>query len=151
MRISKVMAVAVSGCALGAAAMVPAIAGTGHHAVPATKQFKSTLSTHSPKPGQKITLIGHGAKKSTQYQCVFVVLKGSAYTIGPIKPVKSNKSGKVKCTVTYKPYTAVSLTGGKSHHCPLSKKDKKAGYKCGLAVSTQDKTSATIQYFSPKK
>jgi hypothetical protein len=151
MRISKFMAVAASGCVLAAAATLPATAGTAHHAVGAvkTKQFPSTLSTHSPKPGQVMVLKGHGAKKRAQYSCVLIVIKGKNYTIGPLKNVNSTKKGRVTCKVKYKPYKAVSLTGGKSHHCPLTKKDKRAHFRCAVAVSTADMTSATIQYFTP--
>lgn len=151
MRISKLMAVGAAGCALAAAVTLPAMAGPANHSVASTKQFPSTLTPHSVKPGQTLTLKGHGAKKNTNYSCVLVVIKGSNYTIGPIKNVKSTKKGKVTCKVTYHPYTAMSLTGGKSHHCPLSKADKKAHWRCGVAVSTTDKSSATIQYFTTKK
>jgi hypothetical protein len=153
MRISKLMAVAAAGCALVTAVTLPAVAGPAHHpaAKAQTKTFPSTLTPHTVKPGQTLTLKGHGAKKSTSYSCVLVVIKGANYTIGPIKNIKSTKKGKVTCKVTYHPYTATSLTGGKSHHCPLSKADKKAHWRCGVAVSTLDKSSATIQYFTAKK
>jgi hypothetical protein len=156
MRISKLMAVGVSGCALVAAVTLPATAGPAHHTAhptvaSKTKTFPSTLNRHTVKPGQALILHGHGAKKSTAYSCVLVVIKGANYTVGPIKNIKSTKKGKITCRVTYKPYTATSLTGGASHHCPLSAKDKKAHWRCGMAVSTLTKTSATIQYFTAKK
>jgi hypothetical protein len=100
-----------------------------------------------------MVLTGTGAKKRTTYDCVLIVVKGATYTVdsASIKPVVSSKKGKVVCKEKYEPYTAISLTGGASHKCPLSKKDKKAHYKCGFAVSTTDKTSNGIQYFTPKK
>ena len=153
MRISKLMAVGAAGCALAAAVTLPAVAGPAHHpaAKAQTKTFPSTLTPHTVKPGQTLTLKGHGAKKSTSYSCVLVVIKGSNYTIGPIKNVKSTKKGKVTCKMTYHPYKTISLTGGAGKQCPLTKAEKKGHWRCGVAVSTTDKSSATIQYFTAKK
>jgi len=157
MRISKLMAVGAAGCAIAAGLTIPAAAGPAHHAAkpaastPArTKQFPSTLTPHTVKAGTHMVLKGHGAKKSTSYSCVFVVIKGSNYDIGPITNIKSTKSGKVTCKRTFEPYTAQSLSGGPARKCPLSKASKKAHWKCGIAVSTIDKSSATIQYFTAK-
>ncbi|MDT5001635.1 MAG: hypothetical protein QOK12_3740 [Mycobacterium sp.] len=153
MRINKTLAVAAAGLSLAAAAAVPAVAGATHHAAPSakTKIFPSTLTPHSGiKSGTKMVLKGHGAKKNTNYSCVFTVLKGSNYFVGPITPAKSNARGKIKCTRTFQPYTAVSLSGGGSHKCPLSHKDKKHHYRCALDLSTTDKSSATNQYFTTK-
>jgi hypothetical protein len=159
MRISKVLAVAAAGCALAGGAMLPAAAGASHAAtkakpaVAATHVFHTVLSTHSPSKGSTMTLTGTGALKKTQYNCVLIVIKGANYTIdsSSVHLVTSSKKGKVVCKETYEPYTAISLTGGPSRKCPLSKKLKKAGYKCGFAVSNTAKTSSGIQYFTPKK
>jgi hypothetical protein len=158
MRISKLMAVGATGCALVTAISLPAAAGTAHHAAKPTaatparsKQFPSTLSPHSVKPGTHMVLKGHGAKKRTAYSCVFVVIKGANYDIGPITNIKSSKKGKITCKRTFEPYTAHSLSGGANRKCPLSKASKKAHWRCGLAVSTLDKSSNTIQYFTAKK
>lgn len=154
MRISKFMAVVVSTGALAAAATLPAVAGTAHHPAVAakTKTFPSTLTPHTVKPGQTLTLRGHGAKKHTSYTCVLVVIKGSNYTINThTKTVTSSKSGKVSCKMTYRPYHTISLTGGPGRQCPLTKAEKKSHWRCGLAVSTLNKSSATIQYFTTKK
>jgi hypothetical protein len=151
MRVRKVLTIAAAGCALAASAMLPASAGTVGAAHPATHVFHSTLNTHSPKPGTKLVLKGSGALKNTNYDCVLVVIKGAKYTVGPITNVKSTKTGHITCRVTYRPYTAQSLTGGASEKCPLTAKAKKAHYRCALAVSNLSKTSSAIQYFSPKK
>jgi hypothetical protein len=154
MRVRKVLTIAAAGCALAASAMLPAsagAAGAAHPAVGSVKVFHSTLNNHSPKPGQKLILKGTGALKHAKYDCVLVVIKGSKYTVGPITNVKSTASGHVTCSVTYRPYTAQSLSGGASQKCPLSAKLKKAHYRCGIAVSNLAMTSTTIQYFSPKK
>jgi hypothetical protein len=153
MRVKKVLTIAAAGCAISASAMLPASAGAGaaHPAVGATHVFHSTLNNHSPKPGQKLILRGTGAQKHASFSCVLVVIKGSKYTIGPISTTKSTKTGHVTCSVTYRPYSTVSLTTGVHQHCPLSAKLKKAHYRCGLAVSNSKMTSTAIQYFSPRK
>jgi hypothetical protein len=150
MRISKVMAVTAAGCALAAAAALPA-AGASHGAVASTKQFKSTLTPSTVKVGQTMTLKGHGALKNTGYDCVVVVIKGTAYGLdsASIKPVTSTKTGAVTCAQKFTAFSA--SVGGKTRHCPLTKADKKAKFRCGVAVSTPTKTSATIAYFTAKK
>jgi hypothetical protein len=159
MRINKVLAVSVGGCALVGASILPATAGPSHAAstkhpvVASTHVFHTTLSTHSPSKGTTMTLIGTGAKKKTSYTCVLTVIHGTAYTVdeGSFKTVKSSKKGRVVCHEKYEPYKTISLTGGAAGKCPVTKKQKKAGYKCGFAVSTTDKSSSGIQYFVPKK
>jgi len=149
MRISKVLAVAAAGCALAAAVALPATAVASHGNVASkTKQFKSTLNHHTARPGETLVLKGHGAKKSTSYTCVLIVIKGTAYDIdtGSLKPVKSTSKGKITCRQKYEPYTATSLSGGPPLKCPAAK-----GYRCAMAVSTTNKKSATIQYFKGKK
>jgi hypothetical protein len=155
MRISKFMAVAVGGCALAAAVTLPATAGTAHHSVGATKtkQFPSTLTPKSVKPGQTITLKGHGAKKKTNYSCLFIVIKGANYgaDYNSLKGVKSGKTGKVSCKLKFEAFKATPVDGGKARHCPLKKADKKAGFKCAVAISTTDMTSASRDFFTAKK
>jgi hypothetical protein len=156
MRIHKVLAVGAASLSLAGAAALPAIAGASNHQRPAaaskTHVFPSTLTPHTVHPGTAMTMKGHGAKKSTQYSCVFTVLKGSKYWVGPITAVNSNKHGKVTCHRTFEPYTAKSITGSSStHKCPLTKKDKKHHYRCALSISTLDKSSAANQYFTAKK
>jgi hypothetical protein len=153
MRISKTLAVTTAGLAIAAAATLPATAGTASHKAPSvtTKVFPSTLTPNSGiKSGTQMVMKGHGAKKNTDYSCVFTVLKGKNYWVGPITPVHSNSKGKVKCTRTFQPYDAVSLTGGGTRHCPLSKSLRRHHYHCALDISTQDKTSAANEYFTTK-
>jgi hypothetical protein len=142
------MAVAASGAALVAAATLPASAGTGQHAVAGTHVFPSTISPKTVHIGQTLTLKGHGAKRNKSYACLFIIIKGATYgyDIGTVKYIKSTSTGTVTCRQRFKAYTAIA--GGKVRHCPLKPADKAAGYHCGLAVATVDKTSATIGTFT---
>jgi hypothetical protein len=151
MRINRVLAVAASGAALVAAATLPAAAGPGQHAVGATKTFPSTISPKTVHTGQTLTLKGHGAKKNTAYVCLMIVDKGTTYgyDLGTLKNVKSTKTGTVTCKQKFKPYSVT--VGGKKRHCPLTAADKKAKFRCAVAVATTDKSSATIGYFTGKK
>ena len=58
MRISKLIAVGASGCALVAAVTLPAMAGPAHHARPSgtTGTLHSTLSPKTAHTGTKMTL-----------------------------------------------------------------------------------------------
>jgi hypothetical protein len=154
MRISKLMAVGAAGCALAAAVTLPATAGTAHHPAVAskTKEFPSTLTPKSVKPGQTITLRGHGALKKTSYDCLFIVIKGANYgtDLHSLKPVTSTKSGKVTCKLKFEAFSAKPLSGP-TRHCPLKKADKKAGYKCAVAISTLNMKSASRDFFTAKK
>jgi hypothetical protein len=153
MHIRTALTLAVIGCALTGAASLPAVAGTGHRAAsPAsTKAFHSTISPKKIHTGQKFTIKGHGAKKSTSYACIQIVVKGSkhGYDINSVKFVTSTTSGAVTCRSTFKAFH--TTVAGKSRHCPLTKTDKKAGYKCGVAVSTTTQSSTTAAYFTSTK
>jgi hypothetical protein len=151
MRISKFMAVAASGAALVAAATLPAAAGTAQHSVGSTRTFPSTISPSTVHTGQTLTLKGHGALKSTKYACVLIVDKGTKYglDITSLKYVKSTSTGKVTCTQKFKPFSAT--VGSTKRHCPLTSADKRAGFRCAMAVSTLNKSSATIGYFVGKR
>jgi hypothetical protein len=153
MRIRKTLAVAVAGTSLAAAATLPAVAHPAHPAHPASKgTFKSSVSPTTVHAGGTLTLKAHGAKKKTNYTCVIVVVHGANYAIGHIiGSKKSNKHGKFSCSTTFEPFKATPVKGGKKRHCPTTKKDRKAGWKCGFAASTTDKKSNTISYFTAKK
>jgi len=141
MRIYKVLAVGASGCAIAAAAIVPATAGAAHASHPARPALShgtlhSSISTTTAHTGTKLTLKASGAKKKTSYLCLFALVHGSNQN-GPNLAnhvsVKSSKKGKFHCTLTFKPFTA--NVGGKLRHCPLTKADKKAHIVCGFAAA----------------
>jgi hypothetical protein len=149
MRISKLMAVAASGAALVAAATLPAAAGPAQHTMRSTHTFPSTISPKTVSPGQTLTLRGTGAKRSTKYVCVLVVIKGANYGLGSsLKFVNSTSTGKVTCARKFEPYHAV--VGGTTRHCPTTAADRRAGFRCAMAVSTLDKSSAAIGYFTAR-
>ena len=150
MRISKTLAVSAAGLSMAAAVALPAAAGTAHH--PASKgTFKSTVSPNPVHTGDKLVLKASGAKKGKSYTCVVLVIKGKNYGIGSLLGSKTaNRKGKFKCIdASFKPFSAT--VAGTVRHCPTTKADRKAGYKCGFAASTIDKTSNTISYFTAKK
>jgi hypothetical protein len=153
MRIRKSLAIAGAGLSLAAAAAIPATASTSHPAAkhPASKgTFHSTVTPSVVHPGQTITLKAHGAKKRTSYTCVIVVLKGAHYGIGHILGAKtSSRHGKLRCSGTFEPFKAT--VSGHVRHCPTTKKDRRAGFKCGFAASTLNKKSNTISYFTARK
>jgi hypothetical protein len=141
MRISKALAVAATGCALVATGVIPATASAGHAAHPARPDLShgtlhSSVSTTHVKTGTKITMKVSGAKKNTGYLCLFALVKGASAN-GPnlnnTKSVTSSKKGKFKCTLTFKPFSA--SVAGKTRHCPLTAKDKRAKIVCGMAAA----------------
>jgi hypothetical protein len=152
MRISKPLAIAGVGVSLAAAAALPATASTSHSAVTHSASkgtFHSKVTPKTVHSGQTITLKASGAKKHTSYTCVIVVLKGANYGIGHLLPAKtSRKHGKFSCSTTFEPFSAT--VNGKTRHCPTTKSDRKAGFKCGFAASTLNKKSNTISYFKAK-
>jgi len=150
MHVKRLLAVAATGCALVTGVTLPATAGTSHPQAPATHQFKSTIKpSKNVRSGTVLHVKGHGAKKNTQYDCLFVILHKSDYAadIGTITNVKSNKHGKVSCTKTFEPYSAADQNG-KLRHCPLTKKDAKARFRCAVVIATTTKSSATVAYFT---
>jgi hypothetical protein len=152
MRISKALAVSVSGLALAATAALPAAAGANHPATGKNGTLPSTLSAKSAHIGQKLTLKVHGAKKKTSYICVFAIVKGKQNSpfLGNTTNVTSSKKGAFKCTLTFKAFSG--QIGSKTYHCPPTAADKKAHIKCGFATADPaDKNSNAIQYFTAKK
>jgi hypothetical protein len=152
MRIPKVLAVAVTGFAIVGAAAVPAVAHTSHPAAASkSKVFHTTISPKSGvKTGTKLTLKGTGAAKKSQFTCVLIAIKGTKYAIdsSSLKVTHSNKKGALTCTETFAPFHGT--VGGKKVSCPLTKANKKAGFKCALAVSNTAMTDSGISYFTTK-
>jgi hypothetical protein len=137
MRITKLMAVAASGCALAAAVTLPAIAGTSHQSRPAGTHgtFHSTLTPKVAHKGTRMTLKASGAEKKTNYLCLFAIVKGTAHgqELSNVASVTSTKHGTFHCSLTFKPFKAV--VAGKTRHCPLTKADRKAHVVCGFAAA----------------
>jgi hypothetical protein len=158
MRISKLMAVGFSGCALAAAVAIPATAGAGHpaqaaHPAGTHGTFHSTLSPKTAHKGTRMTLKASGAEHKTNYICVFAIVKGKQHGQDLLNTatVKSSKHGSFHCSLVFKPFK--EKVAGKVRHCPLTKADKRAGVKCGFAAADplNSTKSNTIAYFKAKK
>jgi putative lipoic acid-binding regulatory protein len=158
MRINRYVTVAISGCAIAAAAAIPAVAGAGHAAHPARPAgvngtFHSTLTPKVAHPGTKMTLKATGAEHKKNYICIFAIVKGKAHNqdLFNTTTVKSSKKGTFHCSLTFHPFK--ETIAGKVRHCPLTKADKKAGVKCGFAAADplNSTKSNTIQYFTARK
>jgi hypothetical protein len=149
MRISKILAVSATGCALAASVALPATAGPAHPAAAGT--FHSTISTHNPHAGTKVTMKATGAVPKTNYVCIFTIVKGTAHNENPAYDTSatSSKKGAFTCSLKFKPFKLP--LGGKTYSCPVSKSAAKSGVKCGFAAADPFKqTSNTIQYFKAK-
>jgi hypothetical protein len=160
MRLTRTATVVATGCALAVAATMPATALTHHHSAPARpaiKLFKSTIKPDkNVKTGHTLKMTGKGADPNTDYNCLLLVThgtkKGATYgaDLNSIKTVKSNGAGKVVCKQLFSAYK-VTDTKGATRHCPLSKKDAKAGFDCAMGLSTSDNSSGSIKTFKAKK
>jgi hypothetical protein len=59
----------------------------------------------------------------------------------------SNSKGKGSCQLAFSPFH--KTINGKNHSCPPSKKDKKAGWGCGMAVAVPaHRTEYKIAHFT---
>ena len=150
---------------LAAALMVLAVAGTAaaqhESSEKRVKYFKGSISpSKNVKPGTVLTFSAGGATKSTEYYCLLTVTSpqadGSSLTASntsTLKSVKSSKKGKLSCKQTFQPWTAKD-ENGKTRHCPTTKADKRAGFKCSIAVvdkATIGAQSAGVGYFTATK
>lgn len=154
MRVRTRLLIGFAGIAIAAGGAIPASAASHHaaHTSVTTKKFPITLTPHkNVKAGQTIHAVGRHAKKNTGYDCVLIVDKGANYALdtNSIKPVKSNGSGVVRCSQKFAKYSGVDLHGV-TRHCPLTKADAKAGFKCAVAISTVDKSSGNRAVFTAK-
>lgn len=123
-----------------------------------TTVFKTTVTPSAGVgPGTVLTATGTGAEKSTNYYCVLSVVSEkkdlTASNTMTLKQVTSTKKGKVTCKQTFQPFTAED-ENGTERHCPTTKKDRRAGFRCGVALAdaaTIGGTSASVAYFTATK
>lgn len=108
---------------------------TPHH--PAAKhKLHITLSNYKPKSGQKVHATLHNAVNGVQYACLFTTYHAGGSLSIPDAFVTTatqghtGKHGKAHCTLTFQPGTTAH-----GHSCPPTKKDKKAGWKCGFVMA----------------
>lgn len=120
--------------------------------------FKTTVSPNSGvTSGTVLTAKSTGAKPSTSYYCVITAYTRGSGGAAPyqksLKVVKSNRSGAITCKVTYKPFKAKD-DAGTVRHCPTTKADRKAGFKCAVALADQATiggVSASVGNFTPAR
>jgi hypothetical protein len=151
MRSSEGIAIAASGVALAVMATLPATADTAQHSSGTLKSFPSTITPRTVSVGQTLTLTGHGARKNTKYVCVFVIAKGPSvvYDLLNWKMVRSTSTGNVTCKRKFKAYSM--QVDSRTRHCPLTKADRRSGFRCGVAVVRADKSSRSVAYFHARR
>lgn len=147
--------------AIAAIGMLIAAMGAGAADAGSTKYFHSTVSPSTAvKSGTVLTSKATGATPNTAYYCVIAAYSTknggvSAPDNATLKVVKTNKKGQATCKVTYHPFKGTDNNGdGKTHGCPVSKANKKAGWKCGVAWADQATIgglSESIAPFTPVK
>jgi hypothetical protein len=155
----KKMIVAGAACGALAAAALPAASSASPSAplAAAVHHFTSHVTPDkNVAVGRKLTLTSTHATPNTLYICALGVANlktGSKYgDVGSATTVKSSKTGKVKCTVKFVKFHGAD-TSGTVRHCPLTKKDAKAGYRCGVTFAdagTFGNTSASFAVFTAK-
>ena len=151
--------------AAAAASLMLATAATGaadasqHDPAQRATYFKSKVTPNSDvAPGTTLTLVGKGAKPSTAYYCILAVYDAdggnvAAPYIATAQGVDSNARGKVTCRMGYRPFSARD-DNGVLRHCPTSRADRRANFKCGVVladVATEGAISASAAPFSPRR
>lgn len=134
MKKTAIVAAAASLCLAGTAST--AALATAHH--PAAKHtLKVKLSNYKPKAGDNVTATMAHANKKVGYVCLLTTYKkgvalsaSDSFTSTASLNHKPNSKGTVTCSETFIPGTTPH-----GHSCPPTKKDKKKGWKCGIAVA----------------
>jgi hypothetical protein len=156
MRGSRRYALATGTIVLMAGAVIgPAVAGSAttgaafrSHAVP----------NHGVKGGTKVVLKSKHAMASTQYGCAFTVanlrtgVSASDENLSDIAIVTSSSTGHLRCKLTFKKFKAKD-TKGHWRHCPLTKRDARKHFVCGIGVGdvgTRGETSNSFAKFKAK-
>jgi hypothetical protein len=149
------LAVIIAVATLGTSAAVGTALASSHftHAV----AFSATLTPHKDvHVGRTLTLTSSHAKKNLQYGCALTVanlkthVSGSDENFADIDLAKSSSTGHLKCKLTFKKFK-VTDSKGHTRHCPLWKRDVKAGFVCGVGagdVNTRGDTSHTFVKFT---
>lgn len=146
--------------AIGVVALGVALTAMAAPASGLGKEFSSTLTPHKHvKVGQKLTLTSTHAKPNLSYGCALTIRNPKTgvaaidESFSDIKLVTSSSAGHVSCSLTFKKI-AEKDSKGHIRHCPLTKKDAKAGFVCGIGigdVSTSGDTSYSFAKFTAKK
>jgi hypothetical protein len=129
--VAGVASLCLAGTAGGAAI------ATTHHTPAITRGGLTVkVSPTRPSPGQSVKATLTGARKGVGYVCIEGTFKkgvklsaSDGYTPSAVLNIKAHH-GKASCNQVYLPFTTPS-----GHHCPPTKKDKKAGWGCGVAFA----------------
>jgi hypothetical protein len=129
------LAVAASAAALSIGAVTAPLAqASGLHV---------TLSTTKPKAsGQFVTAHVTGGKpRNADYLCIFSMDKAGVKQTAALAYTPSfdkftfNKHGAATCKMFFSKFSVPQKFKGKKLTCPPTKAEKKAGWKCGVAVA----------------
>ena len=135
------MAAAVIGPAFGGSASAPA-------------RFKSHVTpNHGVKNGTKLVLKSRHAKPNLLYGCALTVanlrtgVSASDENSSDVALVTSSSTGHVRCKLTFKKFHA---TDSKGHvrHCPLTHRDAKRHFVCGVGIGDVNTRGATSNSFA---
>lgn len=123
-----------------AGAAAPAALAQGHTPHAKAAKPKVTVSPSKPKVNDTVTAHGSGFAKNQSLVCLLslykkgVKLTSSAADLNTANTdLKSNSKGKVTCQQIF-----IKFTGnGKysKYHCPPTKKNRKQGWTCGVAIA----------------
>jgi hypothetical protein len=96
-----------------------------------------SVSPKTPSQGETVTATLTGGKKSVGYVCILTTFKkgvkltaGDSNTNSAVLNIHPNSNGKAKCQQVF-----LSFTSPNGHSCPPTHKDKKHGWKCGVAFA----------------
>ena len=156
---NKMLAAAAATASLVLAATAAGTADASQHEPAARVSYFKTKVTPSSgvTSGTTVTSKGSGAEPSTAYYCLLAVYDAdgggvSAPNESTLRTVRSNARGKISCSQTYRPFSAED-NRGVTRHCPTTRADKRAHFKCGVVmadVATVGAISATAAAFSPR-
>jgi hypothetical protein len=125
--------------ALGVGATI-AVAGVAVPVAEANAGLHLSVSPAKPSAGQTIKMHATGAVKNGRYVCITALTHKGVKEQASISnannvvtDAKSSKKGVVNCQLSFLPFS--KPYHGKTHHCPPTKKDKRAGWGCGAAVA----------------
>jgi hypothetical protein len=151
----KKQALAVGTAAALAALSVAgsAVAAQAHQSRPAAtfKTFRVTLSSTRPHSGQSITASGTSTEKNASFNCIEILLHGSQTPgqqnawLPTLRTPSSNAKGRVVCKDVFQKFH--HTLSGKTHYCPPSNADKRAGWGCGMVIASNDRKSIGIAHF----
>ena len=111
--------------------------GAGTVALARDTSLHVSLSNTKPSQGQTVTATLSNGKQGVDYVCILTTFKkgvklsaGDSNTNSAVLNRHVNSNGVAKCQQVF-----LSFTSPNGHHCPPTHKDKKHGWKCGVAFA----------------